>query len=156
MDTKNEGSRVVVTHRQLGKQRYPVTVALLGLFTLGIYFIYWQYSVNTEIARYDKNVRFNGPLSVTATLAGYLLGVLIYVGSVSSYRTCARAEQMFKDSGTTIEVKPLVGSALYALGGLGFPMLQFFYPPYLQDRLNAFWRQQEALREQIDEENPAA
>lgn len=89
----------VATTKPLGKQRKPVTVALLGFFTFGIYFIYWQYKVNKEIMAYDESIKSSAILSALAAVAGYILGLLFYLGIVSAYKTCERAVRMMDNYG---------------------------------------------------------
>jgi hypothetical protein len=75
-----------------GKIRNPLGVIGLGLITLGIYYIFWYYYINKELAEMGKarNTDELGTSPGTSVLA-VTLGIFIIVPPfVSVYRTWAR------------------------------------------------------------------
>ncbi|MCL4499087.1 MAG: DUF4234 domain-containing protein [Chloroflexi bacterium] len=128
--------------RATGKIRNPVIVVILSLITLGIYFVYWFYRINKEIARYDWRIETRPAISALAVTVGSLLIVPPYI---SAYTTASRARRMFKDFQAPVEISPGLAGALYALLAVGYPVLSLLYPAYLQAKLNRFWRHETAL-----------
>ncbi|MCL5291103.1 MAG: DUF4234 domain-containing protein [Actinobacteria bacterium] len=141
--------------KKLFRRRSPLAVVLLSVITLGVYFVYWYYKVNKEIAAYDEKIETSPGVSAFAITLGYFLAFFI-VGFISSYNTAARAKRMFHDFNTPISISPIFATLLYALSALGFPMLALFYPAYIQSKLNAFWRHESARMKAAAEERPAA
>lgn len=121
-----------------GKRRNPIAVAVLSAVTLGIYFIYWHYTVNEEIAMCDPKIEARPSVSAIAVSP---IGWISFVipGLISVYDTAARCLRMFRDRGSALSISPKLSASLYILGGLGIPPFQLFYPPYLQAKLNLFW-----------------
>ena len=76
------------------KVRNPLAVALLGLITIGIYWIFWWYFINREMVDYGQandvpDLGDNPWLSVLAVTIGALV---IIPALVSLWRTCRRIE----------------------------------------------------------------
>lgn len=139
----------------LGKQRSPVGVAFLSFLTLGLYFIYWHYKVNQEIASYEMRIVASPSVSAVAVSLGWIL--LFIPSFVSVYNTAERAELLFDYNEPSVYASGAFATFLHALPLLGFPMLTPFYPAYLQGRLNHFWRLEAAkLGLIIEEERRAA
>lgn len=123
---------------RFGKQRNPVGVAFLCFITLGIYFVYWHYKVNKEMLWYDQRIEVSPSISAVAVSIGWLF--LLIPSFVSVYNTTRRAQFMFADYNREIRLSPAVATILHFFLGVGFPMLSIFYPPYLQSKMNRFWR----------------
>ncbi|MCL4499582.1 MAG: DUF4234 domain-containing protein [Chloroflexi bacterium] len=138
----------------LGKDRSPVGVVFMSFITLGIYFVYWHYKVNKEMAAYDIRIEVSPDVSAIAVSLGWL--ILFIPSFVSVYNTVARAQIMFEYNEPTIAISPGYASFLHALILLGFPMLSLFYPAYLQGKLNRFWRLEAAKATNVLEEERRA
>lgn len=46
---QSQNDHIVVRNKPKGKIRNPLAVLLIGIFTLGIYFIIWEYSILEEL-----------------------------------------------------------------------------------------------------------
>ncbi len=143
--------------KRFGKHRNPLAVALLSFFTLGIYFIYWYYKVNEEIKAYDPRIEVEPGISAAAITLNYLFATVIafIIGLISAFNTALRASTMFSDYSSSVRISPVLAALLYALGGLGFPMLALFYPAYVQSQLNHFWREQAQVALEAEERKAA-
>lgn len=144
---------VAMQTTKLGKERNPLVVVLLSFITLGIYFAYWYYKVNREVVEYDEGIHTDPILSLLAITIGALLIIPPYI---SAFNTAARVRQMFSDNHAPISISPGAALGLYFLIAVGYPILQLFYPAYLQSKLNRFWRQQAAAIKAEAEQRPAA
>ncbi|MHB0976723.1 MAG: DUF4234 domain-containing protein [Candidatus Aquicultorales bacterium] len=138
-----------------GKPRSPAGVAFLSFITLGIYFVYWHYKVNREIVEYEIKIEGSPSVSAAAVSFGWLF--LFIPSFISVFKTTERASLMFEKNQPSIIISPGWATFLHAFLLLGFPMLSLFYPPYLQGKLNRFWRLEAAkIMEVVEEKRRAA
>lgn len=113
----------------LGKVRNPLAVFLLSFVTCGIYFLYWHYKINEELANYDRRIEVNPTLSLLALFVPF-------VGYVSIWKTGTRISMAQNFSGRFQTCS----------GGLG-TVLAFFILGntfYYQSELNNLWRSRQA------------
>ncbi len=126
---------VVLSERgQTAKIRNPWLVALFSVITLGIYYLFWYYFVNREMADYGEahntDIGASPGMSVVAITIG---GFIIVPPFVSVFHTGKRMRLTRRVAGTT------GGSAgLFLLLSI-IPIVNFFAPVYLQSELNGAW-----------------
>ena len=108
----------------LGQQRGPWFVALIGLITFGIYWIYWYYKTGDEVKRYSGE-----------GLGGVLwLVIALVIGIVMWFVTPSEVGNLYERDG---KEKPVSGKT-------GFWMLlplvgYFVWTIKVQGALNRFW-----------------
>jgi hypothetical protein len=115
---------------QLGQRRGPWFVALIGLVTLGIYWIYWYYKTGEEVKRYSGE-----------GLGGVLwLVIALVIGIVMWFVTPSEVGNLY---GRESKEKPVSGKT-------GFWMLlplvgYFVWTIKVQGALNRFWESKGAV-----------
>ena len=110
-------------------------VALIGLITLGIYFVFWWYFINREMADYgrakDRHELGDSPgKSVLAITLGALILVPAIMSIVNTFRRVQTTQRM---TGETSVINGWIGVLLL------FVISPAFYA-YMQSGLNAAWR----------------
>jgi amino acid transporter len=123
------------------KIRNPLAVALLGLITLGIYWVFWWYFINREMVDYGRandvpDLGDNPWLSVLAITLGALV---IVPALVSLWRTCRRIERTQNHLLGSNNFSPVL-SFILAL----FPILQLVAWFLMQSNLNQSWERMRA------------
>ncbi len=118
------------------KVRNPLAVALLGLITIGIYWIFWWYFINREMVDYGQandvpDLGDNPWLSVLAVTLGALV---IIPALVSLWRTCRRIERTQNHALGSNNFSPVL-TFILAL----FPILQLIAWFLMQSNLNQSW-----------------
>ena len=116
------------------KIRNPIVVAILSLVTLGIYVIFWWYSINREMADYGRarGTQELGDNPGTSTLALFPGGLVVVPAiwtTVTTFQSSQAAERM---TGQT----PLNG-------WLALVLILVFSPAfcgYMQSGLNSAWQ----------------
>ena len=119
-----------VVLNKIGKTRNPWGVWLLSLVTLGIYGLWWYYTVNAEIRDYDERIQVQPGVSLCAALfGGFTLGIATLI---SWARTGSRIANAQRFAGRRERCSAVVG---VLLGIIGFGMV------YYQSQLNKVWDQ---------------
>jgi hypothetical protein len=122
---------------ETAKRRNPVGVAALTLVTLGIYYIFWWYYINREMADLGrKNGRedlgTNPALSVLAVFPGFLLlGIPTIWTTITTYQRAKRAQQLVGVPETQ-QANPWFYGLLYVI-------ISLVAWGYLQNELNKVW-----------------
>lgn len=125
---------VLSEHGATAKIRNPWLVALFSVITLGIYYLFWYYFVNREMADYGEankvDIGHSPGMSVVAITIG---GFIIVPPFVSVFHT-----------GTRMRITRRVAGRPGGSAGLFFvlsiiPIANFFAPVYLQSQLNGAW-----------------
>lgn len=124
-DTAKMLERDELTYGLQMKRRNPYGVYLLGLATLGVYWVVWCYRVNRELQDYDD--RIAGRPSVQALAFG-LGWPLVVPQFVTFFRTGERIEQAQGAAGCVPTCDAMTGLLLWVCGGVGVL--------YYQDELN--------------------
>ncbi len=108
----------------LGKTRHPWGVWGLSIITFGIYYLYWYYTVNSELKAYDTSIEVEPGIA--------LLAALVPIANlVSLFNTGGRIEQAQVKSGVAERCSGILGVVLGILGG--------FSVVYYQSQLNKMW-----------------
>jgi hypothetical protein len=115
------------------KLRDPIVVAVLTVVTLGIYLIYWWYSINRELADYGRAKGTNelGDDPALSTLALFP-GVFVIVPALWTTVTTFRRVQAAQRLAGVQPIDGWIGLALYLLVS---PALA----AYMQSGANAAW-----------------
>jgi hypothetical protein len=113
---------------RIGKTRHPWGVWLLSLVTVGIYGLYWYYTVNRELQEFDPRIDVNPGLSLLALLFG---GILVVPPFVSLFRTGDRIALGQQFAGSPARCSGGIGILLGLIGG--------FYAVYYQSQMNKIW-----------------
>ena len=129
---------VLLAPGSTAKIRNPIVVAILSLVTLGIYVIFWWYSINRELADYGR-ARGTGDLgeNPTASTLALFPGALIVVPALWTTITTFQRIQA---------AQRLTGKAPIN-GWLGLVLVLVFSPAfyaYMQSGLNDAWKAVEA------------
>lgn len=109
----------------VGKNRGPVTVVILSIITFGIYYLYWYYSVNSEMRRYRPSIEVSPGIA--------LLSQFVPIANwISAYNTAGRLLTL-EDAGRVPDrISPGIALVLHILLGIAYPF-------YVQDHLNRLW-----------------
>ena len=112
------------------KIRNPIAVFFLGVITLGIYYIYWFYAINSEAAIIANDRKAKPGLSLLAVTLGALLIVPWFW---SHWTTAARVGKATGSPATTLG--NLVCSILLA------PFVSIVYVFWVQGKMNRYARE---------------
>ena len=110
-----------------GKIRNPLGVIGLSIITLGIYYFFWYYKVNKEMAeigqaRGTEECGTNPGTSLLALIPGFLIIVPPYV---SLYRACKRLNATERVTGAPEGMEaPLLWLLLIFIGPVGLYLFQ--------------------------------
>ena len=130
----------------VGAERSPNVVALLSIVTLGLYLIYWWYTVNREMRDFARTVQPTHPLAAsspgTSTLAVTLGALIIVPVFVTAHSTARRVCEAMRLSGLPPHDRPSppLYMLMFTVGGL-LLVPPFLYAPLLQGQLNRAWSQ---------------
>lgn len=128
-------SKVVLTeHGDTAKIRNPMLVALLCVITLGVYYFFWYYFVNREMAEYGEANKTDIGHSAGMSVVAITLGALIVVPPfVSVFHTGTRMRITRRVAG-----RPGGSAGLFFLLSI-VPVVDIFAAAYLQSQLNGAW-----------------
>lgn len=112
---------------QLGVDRSPGMVLVLSIITLGIYFLWWYFTVNAEIKRYNSSIEVEPGIALLAQF-------IPIANFISAFNTAKRVQQMQAEAGQP-EISPVVALVWYLLLGI-------IYPYYVASQLQKFWASQ--------------
>jgi hypothetical protein len=135
--------------------RHPIGVIVLGMVTLGLFFLYWYYRANDDVRMYVRDYSIRPLVSTLAVLAALILApialaaaiwgeaplivatallfLLAVVGMLTSYlHTMRRVRRAQERAGVEAPVSVGLGFVLFAL----MPMVG---SGYAQAALNAAW-----------------
>jgi Domain of unknown function (DUF4234) len=115
---------------RIGKTRNPWGVWLLSLVTLGIYGVWWYYTVNREIRDFDHRIDVQPGTALCAILFGWL--VIFLIPLISWARTGSRIARAQRFTSSRDHCSSVIG---VLLGIIGFGMV------YYQSQLNKVWDQ---------------
>ncbi|HET9690477.1 MAG TPA: DUF4234 domain-containing protein [Acidimicrobiales bacterium] len=116
--------------RRVGKTRNPWGVWALSLVTLGIYGLWWYYTINGELREYDPQIKVQPGVSLCALLFGWVTFGIATI--VSIVRTGGRISEAQRSAGAAARCSGLVGLLLGCIG---------FWQVYYQSQLNKVWEQ---------------
>lgn len=116
------------------KIRNPIAVAVFSVITLGIYIVYWWYSVNREMADYGRarnasELGDNPTMSTLAVFPGVLVVIPALWTGVTTFQRVQEAQRLTKQA----PINGWIGLILYLVI---FPAMF----GYMQSGLNSAWR----------------
>ncbi len=138
----------------LGTERSPGIVALLSIVTIGLYLIYWWYSVNREMRDFARSVQpthsLAGGSPGTSTLALTLGAFIIVPVWVTAHSTARRVGETMTLTGLPPHDRPSppLFMLMFTLGGL-LLVPPFLFAPLLQGRLNRAWQQVRSFQQPV-------
>lgn len=110
---------------RVGKTRNPWAVWGLSIITLGIYFLYWYYKMNSEMKEYNPSIEVEPGIATFAQI--------IPIANIISFWNCGgRINRVEEKSGTSERTAPIVG-LLLQIFVLGTGVV------YYQMQLNKVW-----------------
>lgn len=110
----------------VGKTRSPVGVVILSIITFGIYYLYWYYSVNSEMRRYRPSIEVSPGIA--------LLSQFVPIANwISAYNTAGRLLTLEDGDRMRDRISPGIALLLHILLGIAYPF-------YVQDHLNRLWQ----------------
>jgi 4-amino-4-deoxy-L-arabinose transferase-like glycosyltransferase len=125
---------VLNEHGATAKVRNPWLVALFTFITIGIYFVFWYYFVNREMADYGEankvDIGHSPGMSVVAITIG---GLIIVPPFVSIFKTGTRMRLTRR-----VAERPGGSAGLFLLLWI-LPIVSIFSGTYLQSQLNGTW-----------------
>jgi len=123
------------------KIRNPLGVIALSIVTLGIYYLFWWYSINREMADLGRanNEPKLGDAPIWSVLAISIGAVLIIPPFVSYWRTCRRVERAQNLVLGSNNFSPVLAFVLIFI-----PLLGFVSTYLVQSNLNQVWERRAA------------
>jgi hypothetical protein len=111
----------------LGKRRGTAFVILIGIVTIGIYWIYWAYKSHDEIKQHSGQG------------VGGVLGLVIYVliGAVTAFLLPSEIGKMYAQDGQTPPVNGWTG--LWMVPGAILVIPAFVWIVKVQGAMNRYW-----------------
>jgi len=110
-----------------GKIRNPLGVVALGIVTLGIYYFFWYFKVNKEMAELGraKGTEECGTSPGTSLVAILFGWILIVPPFISLYRSCSRLNASERVVGNPEGIEaPLLWLLFVFIGPVGHYLLQ--------------------------------
>ena len=122
-------AEVVTIDEQQYKKREPLGVLGLSFITLGIYFLYWYYTINDEIRRFEKDDSVRPGMALLAVTLGWFLIVPPFI---SVYNTSTHIVRMEEWVGVSQTISPAINVVLLLLVHIAVGL-------YSQEHLNKVW-----------------
>jgi hypothetical protein len=122
-------AEIVTIEGQPFKKREPLGVLGLSIITFGIYGLYWYYTINDEIRRFQKDDNVRPGVALLAVTLGWFIIVPPFI---SVYNTSLHIVQMEKGADIRQELSPALNVILLLVVAVGVGM-------YSQEHLNRIW-----------------
>jgi hypothetical protein len=127
---------------------------MLTILTLGLYGIYWWYTINRELRDFARSVQPTHPLAGsspgTSTVALTLGALLVVPVFVTAHSTARRVGEAMTLAGLPPHDRPSppLYMLMYTFGGL-LIVPPFLYAPLLQGHLNRAWQQMRVAQQPV-------
>ena len=122
-------AELVTIEGQRYKKRDPLGVLGLSFITIGIYWLYWYYTINDEIRRYEKDDSVRPGIALLAVTLGWFIIVPPFI---SVYNTSKHIVRMEERAGVTQVLSPALNVVLLIVIGIAVGL-------YSQEHLNKVW-----------------
>ena len=122
-------AELVTIEGQQYKKREPLGVLGLSVITLGIYWLYWYYTINDEIRRFEKDDTVRPGTALLAVTLGWLI---IAPPFISVYNTSKHIVRMEERLGISQTLSPAINVVLLLLVHIAVGL-------YSQEHLNKVW-----------------
>ena len=110
-------------------KRDPLGVLGLSFITIGIYWLYWYYTINDEIRRYERDESVRPGIALLAVTLGW---IVIAPPFISVYNTSKHIVRMQERAGITQTLSPALNTILLLVIGIAVGL-------YSQEHLNKIW-----------------
>ncbi len=122
-------AELVTIEGQPYKKREPLGVLGLSVITLGIYWLYWYYTINDEIRRFEKDDTVRPGIALLAVTLGWLIIVPPFISVYNTSKHIVRMEERLDISQT---ISPAINVVLLLLVHIAVGL-------YSQEHLNKVW-----------------
>ena len=122
-------AELVTIDGQQYEKREPLGVLGLSFVTLGIYFLYWYYTINDEIRRFEKDDTVRPGIALLAVTLGWFV---IAPPFISVYNTSKHIVRMEERLGVSPTTSPAINVVLMLLVHIAVGL-------YSQEHLNKVW-----------------
>jgi hypothetical protein len=122
-------AEVVTIEGQRYVKRDPLGVLGLSFITIGIYWLYWYYTVNDEIRRYEKDDSVRPGIALLAVTLGWFIIVPPFI---SVYNTSKHIVRMEERAGIAQVLSPALNVVLLIVVSIATGL-------YSQEHLNKVW-----------------
>ena len=129
-------AELVTIEGQQYKKRDPLGVLGLSFITIGIYWLYWYYTINDEIRRSEKDDSVRPGIALLAVTLGW---IIIVPPFISMYNTSKHIVLMEERAGITQVLSPALNVVLLIVVGIATGL-------YSQEHLNKVWDAAGGLR----------
>lgn len=110
-------------------KRDPLGVLGLSFITIGIYWLYWYYTINDEIRRYERDESVRPGMALLAVTLGW---IVIAPPFISVYNTSKHIVRMQERTGITQTLSPALNTILLLVIAIAVGL-------YSQEHLNKIW-----------------
>jgi hypothetical protein len=110
-------------------KRDPLGVLGLSVITIGIYWLYWYYTINNEIRHYEKDESVRPGIALLAVTLGW---IVIAPPFISVYNTSKHIVRMQERAGITQTLSPALNTILLLVVAIAVGL-------YTQEHLNNVW-----------------
>ncbi|HEX4941361.1 MAG TPA: DUF4234 domain-containing protein [Actinomycetota bacterium] len=110
-------------------KRDPLGVLGLSFITIGIYWLYWYYTINDEIRRYERDESVRPGMALLAVTLGW---IVIAPPFISVYNTSKHIVRMQERAGITQTLSPALNTILLLVIAIAVGL-------YSQEHLNKIW-----------------
>lgn len=110
-------------------KRDPLGVLGLSFITIGIYWLYWYYTINDEIRRYERDESIRPGMALLAVTLGW---IVIAPPFISVYNTSKHIVRMQERAGITQTLSPALNTILLLVIAIAVGL-------YSQEHLNKIW-----------------
>jgi H+/Cl- antiporter ClcA len=110
-------------------RRNPLGVLGLSVITFGIYFMYWYYTINDELRRFDRDDTISPVRSLMAMIFGWLIIVPPFLAMYNTAKHVQTAEQRLA---IQPELEPALTIVIMLFVSIGNGV-------YIQEHLNRLW-----------------
>jgi hypothetical protein len=118
-------NRETLTYGLAPRRRNPYLVYVLGVLTLGMYWVAWFLNTNRELAAFDERIPGSFGVDATAFALGWPVGIPSFF---ALHRMGRRIEAAQRSAGIPETCDPPTGVLMWVCFGVGVL--------YLQDELN--------------------
>jgi len=111
------------------RRRTPLGVLGLSFITFGIYFLYWYYTVNDELRRFERDESISPVRSLMAMLFGW---IIIVPPFIAMYNTAKHLQGIERRAAIQPQVDPAIVIVIMVVVSIVNGL-------YIQEHLNGVW-----------------
>jgi hypothetical protein len=122
-------AELVTIEGQQYKKRDPLGVLGLSFITLGIYWLYWYYTINDEIRRSERDDTVRPGNALLAVTLGWIIIVPPFISVYNTSKHIVRMEERLR---VTQSLSPALNIVFLLVVGIAIGL-------YSQEHLNRVW-----------------